>query len=121
VRARLDASPTAEPVEAGRHVGQQPDGLLDAEPARLEPENVRKAIDGKPAGPDIFGPIEVNGTYWVFRIETIDKGATYTETQKSQLADLTLQDAVAAKRPQVTVKRTITGSDYDWAGTHAGK
>lgn len=99
---------------------RQKDGLLDAEPARLEPENVRKAIEGKSAGPEVFGPIEVNGSYWVFRIETIDKGATYSETQKSQLADLALEDAVAAKRRQVTIKRTIGSSDYDWAGTHAG-
>jgi parvulin-like peptidyl-prolyl isomerase len=36
---------------------RQKDGVMDAEPARLLPENVRNAIQAKPAGDEIFGPI----------------------------------------------------------------
>ena len=68
------------------------------------PDAVRAAIDGKSAGSDLIGPLEVAGSFWVFRIEKRDTQGVYTETQKGQLADFALQDGVAAKRSGVTIK-----------------
>jgi parvulin-like peptidyl-prolyl isomerase len=100
---------------------RQKDGLMDAEPPRLLPDNVRTAIGDKPAGSDIFGPIQVDTNWWVFRIEARDPNGTLSETQKSQVADLTLQDAVKAKRNEIKIDRNINSSDYTWANDHAGK
>lgn len=99
---------------------RQKDGLMEAEPTRLLPENVRKAVEGKSAGDELFGPVEVAGNWWVFRIQTKDSEGQYSETQKAQLADLVLEDALAAKRPQVKIERDIESSDYKWAEEHAG-
>ncbi|MGE3076648.1 MAG: SurA N-terminal domain-containing protein [Dehalococcoidia bacterium] len=100
---------------------RQNNGVFDPEPARLLPDNVRAAIEGKPEGSELLGPIEVSGNYWVFRIEKRDPEGVYTETQKSQLADLALADAVKDKRPQVNIKRTINNDDYNWVNDHVGK
>jgi parvulin-like peptidyl-prolyl isomerase len=100
---------------------RQKDGVMDAEPARLLPENVRNAIQGKPAGDEIFGPIQVETNWWVFKIESKDAEGTLSETQKSQLADLLVQDAVKERRATVKIDRNINSSDYTWANDNAGK
>jgi parvulin-like peptidyl-prolyl isomerase len=100
---------------------RQKDGVMDAEPARLLPENVRNAIQAKPAGDEIFGPIQVETNWWVFKIESKDPEGTLSETQKSQLADLLVQDAVKERRATVKIDRNINSSDYTWANDNAGK
>lgn len=100
---------------------RQKDGVMDPEPARLLPENVRTAIEGKPAGDEIFGPIQVDTNWWVFKIESRDPEGALSETQKSQLADLLVQDAIKDKRATVKIDRNINSSDYAWANANAGK
>ncbi|MGE0601687.1 MAG: SurA N-terminal domain-containing protein [Dehalococcoidia bacterium] len=131
--SKEDADAVLARVKAGEDLGsvaqtdstdltsRQNDGLFDPEPARLLPDNVRAAIEGKPEGSDLLGPVEVSGNYWVFRIEKRDPEGVYSETQKSQLADLALADAVKDKRPQVNIKRTINNDDYNWVNDHVGK
>jgi parvulin-like peptidyl-prolyl isomerase len=99
---------------------RQKDGLDEPEPERLLPDAVRTAIKDKPQG-ELLGPIEVAGTFWVFEIETREPAGVFTETQKAQLADLALTDAIAAKRPQVERDLNISSGDYDWANENAGK
>jgi len=119
-------------VQAGENLGtvaqtastdvssKQNDGLMEATPTRLLPDAVRTAIEGKTAGSDLIGPLEVAGSFWVFRIEKRDPQGVYTETQKGQLTDLALQDAIAAKRPQVKITTDMDSRDYEWANEHAG-
>lgn len=98
---------------------RQKDGVLDPEPPRLYPESVRTAIDGKEAGAELFGPIEVGENFWVFRLEKRDPNATPSDTQKNQLAELTLEDDLKAKRASVTIRRSLTTSDITWAEKNA--
>src|SRR5690606_21542372 len=119
-------------VQAGENLGtvaqttstdvssKQNDGLMEATPTRLLPDAVRTAIEGKSAGSDLIGPLEVAGSFWVFRIEKRGPQGVYTETQRGQLTDLALQDAIAAKRPQVKITTDMDSPDYEWANEHAG-
>lgn len=100
---------------------RQKDGVMDPEPARLLPENVRNAIQGKSAGDEILGPIQVETNWWVFKIELRNPEGALSETQKSQLADLLVQDAVKERRATVKFERHLTSSDYAWANENAGK
>jgi hypothetical protein len=99
---------------------RQNDGLDSPEPPLLLPENVRNTIGDKPAGDEIFGPIEVNGSFWVFKIENREPEGAITETQKGQLADIKRADAIKAKRSQVEIDRNMSSKDFDWANEHAG-
>jgi len=121
VLARLKAGEdmgTVAQAESSDLTSRQKDGLAEPEPARLLPEAVRTAIVDKPAGSELFGPIQVAGSWWVFRIETRDPNGTLSETQKAQLADLLLTDAIDEKRPQLKISRNMGTKEYDWANEH---
>ena len=100
---------------------RQKDGVMDPEPARLLPDNIRAAIADKPAGDEILGPVQVETNWWVFKIEARDPQGTLSETQKSQLADLLVKDAVKERRATAKIERDINSSDYKWANDNAGK
>ncbi len=112
---------TIAQTESADLTSRQKDGIMTAEPPRLLPDTVRAAIADKQAGSEIFGPILVQTNYWIFRIETRDPGGAYSQTQKAQLADLNLQDAIKAQRPKVKIDRNVSNSDYTWANEHAAK
>ena len=126
-----DADAILKRVQAGENLGtvaqtestdlasRQKDGLDDAEPERLLPDAIRTAVKDKPAG-ELLGPIEVAGTFWVFKIESRASG-TYTETQKAQLAGLALTDRIAGRRKEVKREVKMDSDDYAWANEHAGK
>jgi len=99
---------------------RQKDGLMDPEPARLLPDAIRTAITDKTAGAEILGPVQVQTNWWVFKIESRDPDGTLSETQKSQLAGLLVQDAVKERRASVKIDTNISSSDYKWANDHAG-
>jgi hypothetical protein len=120
VKTDVDFGSVAQ-TESTDLTSRQQDGLMDAEPPRLLPDNIRAAIGDKPAGDEIFGPTQVETNWWVFKIEKRDPAGTYTETQKSQMGTLTLQDAVKAERSQVKIDRNLSSSDYTWVNDHAGK
>ena len=94
------------------------DGLLQPEAAPLLPANVRTAIKDQAEG-TLLGPIEVDGKFWVARLEKRDPAGRYTDGQKSQLGDLKLADARTAKRSQVKIVRSLDGDDIKWAEKHA--
>jgi parvulin-like peptidyl-prolyl isomerase len=99
---------------------KQQDGLLLPEPARLLPENIQKAIQDKPAGTELFGPVDVQQNWWVFRIDKRDPAYAFSDSQKSQLAQVKLDDAIKEKRATTPIKRNLTGDDIDWALKNAG-
>ena len=111
---------TVAQAESTDLASRQKDGLDDPEPERLLPDAVRTAIKDKPAG-ELIGPIEVAGTFWVFKIDARDPAGTYTETQKAQLADLALTDAITQARGQVKRETHMDSDDYAWANENAGK
>jgi len=130
--SEADAKAALDRVKAGEDLGtvaqavstdlnsRQKDGLDDPTPTRLLPDAVRTAIEGKPSGSEVLGPLEVAGNWWVFRVETRDPNGTYSETNKSQLGQFALEDAIREKRSQVTIKRNMTSDDFEWANEHAG-
>lgn len=99
---------------------RQKDGIMDPEPPALLPAAVQAAIEGKPAGSEIIGPVQLaNGDWWILRIEKRDPNATPSDTQKSQLADLRIDELIKEKRATITIRRNITSSDFRWAEEHA--
>lgn len=100
---------------------RQKDGLLAPEPPRLLPDTVRAAIADKQPGAEIFGPVQVETNYWIFKIEGRDPQGTFSETQKTQLSDVLFQDAIKASRPNVKIDRNVSSSDYTWANEHAAE
>jgi parvulin-like peptidyl-prolyl isomerase len=110
---------TIAQTESADLASRQQDGLQAPEPPVLLPENIRTAIDGKSAGPDVFGPTEVSGSYWLFKIDKRDPAGTISDTQAGQMADLRLADDLKAKRATTTIKRSLSSSDIKWAEDNA--
>ncbi|WP_322795388.1 peptidylprolyl isomerase [Tepidiforma sp.] len=98
---------------------RQKDGIMDPEPPELLPEAIRTAIEGKEAGSEVLGPVQVASNWWVFRIEKRDPQATPSETQKSQLADLRIDEEIKARRSTLTIRRDLTSDDIRWAEDNA--
>jgi len=129
--SKEEAEKVIERIKSGEDMGtiaqtasadldsRQLDGVMEPEPPGLLPEGIRAAIEGKDAGSEVFGPVEVAGNFWVFRIEKRDPQATPTEVQKSQLADIKLDEELAAKRAAVTIKRDLSASSLEWAEKNA--
>ena len=106
--------------ESNDVTSRQKDGLMEPEPVRLLPEAIRTAIEGKSEGSEVLGPVEVTpGNFWVFRIQARQPQGDLSETQKGQLADLQLEDALAEKRGQVDIDRNMSSDDFQWANDHA--
>lgn len=97
---------------------RQKDGLLDPTPQPLLPKQALTALDGKTDG-DLVGPIDVEGNFWVFRIEKRDPRGALTTSQTTQLAQKQLADAIAALRATTAIKRSLDPSDVAWAEKHA--
>lgn len=111
---------TVAQTESNDATSRQKDGLMEPEPVRLLPDALRTAIEGKQAGDELLGPIQVSaGNFWVFRIQTRQADGELTETQKGQLSDLALEDALAEKRQQVEIDRNMSSDDFQWANDHA--
>jgi parvulin-like peptidyl-prolyl isomerase len=129
--SEADAQAARERVEGGEDLGtvaqtvstdlvsRQKDGLFDPEPPKLLPEAIQGAIEGKEAGTELFGPLQVQNNWWIFRIETRDPEATPTESQKAQLGNVLLEETVTAKRSEVTIRRNVTANDIRWAEQNA--
>jgi peptidyl-prolyl cis-trans isomerase C/foldase protein PrsA len=99
---------------------RQRDGLMQPQPAQLLPDSVRTAIEGKSAGQDLIGPVEVQNNFWVFRIDKRDPGGQYTDQQTTQLAQIKLDAAITAKRTSLKITRNLSDSDITWAEKEAG-
>lgn len=122
VKARIEGGEdlgTVAQTESTDLQSRQKDGLFEPEPPRLLPENIQAAIEGKEAGSELLGPIQVQNNWWVFRIEERNPDATPSETQKNQLGDILIEETVDEKRTQITIRRDMSASDLRWAEKHA--
>lgn len=97
---------------------RQQDGLMPTEPEKLLPAAVASAAQGKSRG-DLLGPVEVQGNWWVFRIERREDIA-YSEPQKGQLAQVRLNELIAEKRAQSDIERNLDADDIKWAEENLG-
>lgn len=97
---------------------RQKDGLLDATPQSLLPEQALTAMAGKNDG-ELIGPIQVETNFWVFRIEKRDPQGSYTTSQTTQLAQKKLDAAVADLRLTTKISRSLDPSDVAWAESHS--
>jgi hypothetical protein len=100
---------------------RQNDGLFSPEPIELLPQAVRALLEGKGEG-ELFGPVQVETAWWVFRVESI-ADVEYTQPQIQQLADVRLTEQIRAKRAEIQAagkyRRNLSASDIDWAEKHA--
>ncbi len=99
---------------------RQNDGLMVATPPSLLDPAVQKLIASKPAGTELFGPVQVGTSWWIFRIEKRDPKATYSAANQTQLAQAKLDAAIQAKRSSMKITTNLTASDITWAVSHAG-
>ncbi|GBD24145.1 Foldase protein PrsA 1 [bacterium HR29] len=115
-------------IEAGEDMGslaqrestdqasRQQDGLLDPQPLALLPEAVRQAV-GEAAPGTLVGPLAVNDSYWLVRLERRERG-TYTDVQRRDLAQQRLDEALAELRSRTVVRRELSSEETDWALRH---
>jgi parvulin-like peptidyl-prolyl isomerase len=121
IRTRIDGGEdigTVAQTESSDLTSRQADGIMAAEPAPLLPQSVRDAIKDKPEG-ELFGPIQVDQNWWVFRIEKRDPGGTYSQAQKDQLAQQEFDRILKEKRAATKIERDLDGDDIAWAEDHA--
>lgn len=127
-----EADKALERVKAGEDMGtvaqaisidvdsKQNDGLMLPEPRELLPTDIGAAVKDKTtAAADLFGPIQVQTNWWVFRIDKVDNEFEYSDAQKGQLAQIHLDQAIKDKQAATNVKRNLTGDDRDWAVKNA--
>ena len=96
---------------------RQKDGLLDPMPQALLPEAARKALETTKDG-DLVGPVDVDGNFWVFRVEKRDPEGALSTAQATDLARLRLDAAIATLRLTTKISRSLDPSDIKWAETH---
>jgi parvulin-like peptidyl-prolyl isomerase len=91
------------------------DGVMSPVPSELLPQAILDAIKDKQAGPALFGPIQVQNNWWVFRLEKRDPSYSFSDSDKSQLAQLHLNAALTEKRASTPITRNLTSGDVSWA------
>lgn len=100
---------------------KQNDGIMAATPPALFPQVVQTTIKGQKPGTKIYGPIQVQNDWWIFRIDRDDQNSTISADQKKQLAQQELTADLAAAVNTTTISRNLTASDITWANNHAAK
>lgn len=96
---------------------RQKDGVTNPEPLLLLPDPIRTALTAVKDG-EIVGPVDVQGNFWVFKVESRDPQGTYTPANITQLAQLKLDTAIKDLRATTTIKRSLDSSDITWAEKH---
>jgi parvulin-like peptidyl-prolyl isomerase len=121
--ARLKAGEdfgTLAQTESTDIASRQQNGLQDPEPPALLPDNIKAAIEGKSASPEVLGPTEVAGSYFLFIIDKRDPAGTISDTQAGQMAEIRLADDLKTKRSTTPIKHNLSPSDIKWAEKNAG-
>ncbi len=130
VQSREEADKVVERINGGEDMGaiaqelsidlqsRQEDGIMQAQPPELLPESVASALEGKNTG-ELLGPVQVNSVWWVFRVERRAE-LPYAEGHKDSLAQLRLDELIAEKRMQTTIKRQLDADDIRWAEKNLG-
>ena len=126
-----EATAVAERARAGEDLGtiaqlessdlatRSSDGLYPPRVLSLYPEGMIEAMGGTTDG-DILGPVEAEGSFWVFRVERREAEGTIPEDQLGAVVQDRLDDAIAEFRKGVEISRSLSASDIDWAVSHAG-
>jgi len=117
IKAGEDMGTLAQ-VESADLTSRQQDGVMVPISPELLPEAILTAISGKGEG-ELLGPVQVQGYWWLIRIEKRDPNGAYGDADKQQLAQKKLDDAITTKRSQTTIKRSLDASAIDWATNHA--
>lgn len=105
---------TLAQMESADLTSRQQDGMMLPTAPALMPKAIHDAIAGKGEG-ELLGPVEVQQYWWLFRIEERDPAGVYDESDKEQLAQIKLSEAIQAMRSQTTITRSLSASDIDWA------
>lgn len=126
-----DANAVAERVRAGEDLGtvaqtesidltaRASDGLYPARALVLFPDSMQEAMEGTSDG-DLIGPVEAEGSWWVFRVERREAEAEIPEEQLGVVVQQRLDEAIAEFRKNVNITRSLSASDIEWAVSHAG-
>lgn len=120
IRGRIAAGEdmgTIAQTESLDLTSRQVDGLMVPDPPGLMPDAIRTAIEGKPEG-EIFDPVQVGDNWWVFKIEKREPSSPYSDTNKSQLADIELERMLDEKRAATEIRRSLGADDIAWAEEH---
>ncbi|MGI8926132.1 MAG: peptidylprolyl isomerase [Tepidiformaceae bacterium] len=93
------------------------DGLRQPQPPGLLNDQVQAALAGKPDG-ELAGPFEIDGNFWVVRLEKRDPEFAYSDDLKGALALLKLDEAIKARRATLKVAQDFDSGDAKWAEEH---
>jgi parvulin-like peptidyl-prolyl isomerase len=100
---------------------RQNDGLLQPVPLSLLPEAGRDALTDQEEG-TLIGPVEVEGNWWVARIEAIEE-RDYTQAHREALVAERFGTRLDEKRAELLregdIDRSLDGDDIEWAQEHA--
>lgn len=126
-----DATAVAERVRGGENLGtvaqlesidlttRSSDGLYPSRALVLFPESMQEAMEGTSDG-ELIGPVEAEGSWWVFRVERREADAEIPQEQLDAVVQQRLDAAIAELRKSVDIRRSLSASDIDWAVSHAG-
>lgn len=118
-------------VQAGTDIGavaqeestdlqsKQNNGIMAATPPTLLPQPIQDALKDKQPGDALFGPVQVQNDWWVFRYDRDDTGATYSDDQRKQLAQAKLTADLTAAVTSTNIERHFTSDDASWSLGHA--
>lgn len=98
---------------------KQNNGVMAATPPTLLPTEVQDALKDKKPGDELFGPLQVQNDWWVFRYDRDDQDSTYSDDQRKQLAQDKLNADLASAVSTTTISRNLTSDDLNWATDHA--
>ena len=94
------------------------DGVRQATPPELFPAAVSAALASTPDG-QLAGPVEVDGNFWLVRVDKRDKEFTYTDAQKNDLIVVRFEALLKEQRAITPPTISFDSSDAKWAEANA--
>ncbi len=125
------AAKLAERIRGGENMGtiaqtesidfetKSEDGIRQATPPELFPAAIRDALAGKADG-ELAGPVEVDGYFWLVRVDKRDKEFTYTDAQKNDLIQVRFEALLKEQRAITPPTISFDSSDAKWAEANVG-
>jgi parvulin-like peptidyl-prolyl isomerase len=92
-------------------------GLIEGRPVPLLADEALAAMQGRQDG-ELIGPVQVGASWLVFRVEGRTTDHEYTDEQKSQLALVSLDEALKEQRQRTPPRRNFNAADFQWAREH---
>lgn len=93
-------------------------GMLPPTPPRLLPEVVQDAAESAGEG-GLVGPLDVEGNWWVFRVEDIDEAGTIAQADRETLAARELEDLIEEAKENLDIERSLSDEQIRWAYRNA--